>query len=91
MMNLIVWLVIGTLVGWVAGQVLNDRDGTPFHIIIGIIGAMIGGVLIGGVLMGYDIIMQDAFDLTTVVVAFISAVVLLAGVTLMRHMRARAH
>ena len=47
MVNLILWLVFGALVGWLAGLVMNDREGTPLTIVIGIIGALLGGFLIG--------------------------------------------
>jgi uncharacterized membrane protein YeaQ/YmgE (transglycosylase-associated protein family) len=86
MTNLILWLVFGALVGWLAGLVMNDREGTPLNIVIGIIGALIGGFLIG-----YSTISQNVFDLTSLLVAFIGAVILLAIVKLVRRVSVRPH
>ena len=65
MVNLFLWLVFGALVGWLAGLVMNDREGTPLNIVIGIIGALVGGFLIG-----YSTISQNVFNLTSLLVAF---------------------
>jgi uncharacterized membrane protein YeaQ/YmgE (transglycosylase-associated protein family) len=85
MMNLILWLVFGTLVGWLAGLVMNDRAGTPLNIVIGIIGALIGGLV-----TGYSTITQNVFNLTSLLVSFIGAVILLAIVKLVRRITARS-
>jgi uncharacterized membrane protein YeaQ/YmgE (transglycosylase-associated protein family) len=86
MMNLILWLVAGAVIGWLAGLVMNDREGTPLNIVIGIVGAMIGGFL-----TGYSTINQNVFNLTSLLVSFIGAVVLLAIVKLVRRASARSH
>jgi uncharacterized membrane protein YeaQ/YmgE (transglycosylase-associated protein family) len=86
MMNLILWLVFGALVGWLAGLVMNDREGTPLNIMIGIIGALIGGLL-----TGYSTITQNVFNLTSLLVSFIGAVILLAIVKMVRRVTARSH
>jgi uncharacterized membrane protein YeaQ/YmgE (transglycosylase-associated protein family) len=85
MMNLILWLVFGALVGWLAGLVMNDRAGTPLNIVIGIIGALIGGLV-----TGYSTITQNVFNLTSLLVSFIGAVILLAIVKLVRRITARS-
>jgi uncharacterized membrane protein YeaQ/YmgE (transglycosylase-associated protein family) len=84
MMNLILWLVFGALVGWLAGLVMNDREGTPLNIVIGIVGAMIGGFL-----TGYSAMSQNVFNLTSLLVAFIGAIMLLAIVKLVRRVSVR--
>jgi uncharacterized membrane protein YeaQ/YmgE (transglycosylase-associated protein family) len=86
MMNLILWLVFGALVGWLASQVMNDREGAPLNIVIGVIGAMIGGALIG-----YSTITQNVFNLTALLVSLIAAVILLAIVKFVRRISARPH
>ena len=82
----ILWLVFGAVVGWLAGLVMNDREGTPLNIVIGII-----GTLIGGLLTGYSTISQNVFTLTSLLVSFIGAVILLAIVKLARRGTARSH
>ena len=47
MINLIFWLIAGAIVGWLAGMVMNDRGGLGLNIVVGIVGAVIGGWLFG--------------------------------------------
>jgi uncharacterized membrane protein YeaQ/YmgE (transglycosylase-associated protein family) len=93
MMNLILWLVAGALVGWLAGIVMNDRGGLVTNIVVGIVGAMIGGFLLGGPTINNGAFNAAAplrgVNLTALVVSFIGAVVLLAVVNLARRGRVR--
>ena len=86
MMNLILWLLFGALVGWLASIVMrtNGQQGTLLNIVVGIIGAMIGGFLLGG-----NTINQNNFNLTALLVSFVGAVILLAIVNLVRRGRVR--
>jgi uncharacterized membrane protein YeaQ/YmgE (transglycosylase-associated protein family) len=47
-MNLIIILIVGALVGWVAGMIMRSGGGLLFDIIVGIVGALIAGFLFGG-------------------------------------------
>jgi uncharacterized membrane protein YeaQ/YmgE (transglycosylase-associated protein family) len=86
MINLILWLLFGALVGWLASIVMrtNGQQGTLLNIVVGIIGAMIGGFLLGG-----NTINQNNFNLTALLVSFVGAVILLAIVNLVRRGRVR--
>ena len=79
--NLILWLLFGALVGWLASIVMRTdaQQGTLLNIVVGIIGAMIGGFLLGG-----PTINSNTFSLTALLVSFVGAVVLLAIVNLVR-------
>ncbi len=81
MINLILWLVFGALVGWLASLVMRTdaQQGTLLNIVVGIIGAAIGGFIIGG-----STINDNAFNLTSLLVSFVGAVILLAIVNLVR-------
>src|SRR5438045_2705198 len=81
MINLILWLLFGALVGWLASIVMRTdaQQGTILNIVVGIIGAMIGGFLLGG-----PTINSNTFNLTALLVSFVGAVVLLAIVNLVR-------
>ena len=81
MINFILWLLFGALVGWLASLVMRTdaQQGTLLNIVVGIVGAMIGGFLLGG-----STINDSAFNLSALVVSFIGAVVLLAIVNLVR-------
>jgi uncharacterized membrane protein YeaQ/YmgE (transglycosylase-associated protein family) len=81
MINLILWLLFGALVGWLASIVMRTdaQQGALLNIVVGIIGAMIGGFLFGG-----PTINSNTFNLTALLVSFVGAVVLLAIVNLVR-------
>jgi uncharacterized membrane protein YeaQ/YmgE (transglycosylase-associated protein family) len=85
-MNLIIWLLIGALVGWLASMVMRTdaRQGPVLNIVVGIVGAMIGGFLLGG-----PTINSSALNVTAIVVSFVGAVVLLAIVNLVTRGRVR--
>ena len=42
-MHVVFWLIAGGVVGWVAGLLMRRRDGVLLNIIIGIVGALLGG------------------------------------------------
>ena len=82
-MDLIIWLIIGGIIGWLASLVMKTdaQQGILLNVVVGIIGSWIGGKfiapMIGGAgFMGY-------------LSAFIGAVVLLAVVNLFRRGRVR--
>jgi uncharacterized membrane protein YeaQ/YmgE (transglycosylase-associated protein family) len=86
MINLIVWLLLGALVGWLASMVMgrDAQQGAILNIVVGIIGAMIGGFLLGG-----PTINNSDLNLTALLVSFIGAVILLAIVNLVQRGRVR--
>jgi uncharacterized membrane protein YeaQ/YmgE (transglycosylase-associated protein family) len=82
MMNLLLWLVIGGVMGWLAAGVVSARAGTLLSIVVGMGGIV--GALIAGFLLGSRTISQTALHLTALLVGFAGAVVLLAIVKLVR-------
>jgi uncharacterized membrane protein YeaQ/YmgE (transglycosylase-associated protein family) len=79
-MGLIVWLVIGGVVGWLASIVMRTdaQQGIFLNIVVGIVGAFIGGLLFGGS------INDGAITPMTFIVSLIGAIILLAIVNLVR-------
>jgi len=75
-MSILAWLVIGLLAGWLAGAVMGGRYGIVGTVIVGVVGALLGGFL-ASLAMGGDYL--TGFNLTTLVTAFIGAVILIAG------------
>lgn len=54
---LIVWLIIGAIAGWLAGQIMKGGGfGLVGDIIVGIIGAVVAGFLLPGVGIGGGIV-----------------------------------
>jgi uncharacterized membrane protein YeaQ/YmgE (transglycosylase-associated protein family) len=83
--NFIIWLVVGGIIGWLASLVMRTdaSQGIILNIVVGIVGAMIGGWLISP-LVGGSSINQGDFSISGLVISFIGAVILLAVVNLIR-------
>ena len=90
MINFIVWLILGGVIGWLASLVMRTdaQQGIFLNIVVGIVGALIGGLLISP-LLGAATINQNDFSIAGLVVSFIGALVLLAIVNLIRRGRVR--
>lgn len=75
--SLIAWLVVGLIAGWLASIVMktNAQQGMLGDIIVGIIGAFIGGFVLNA--LGIGATGPDAFNLASVLTAFLGAVILL--------------
>jgi uncharacterized membrane protein YeaQ/YmgE (transglycosylase-associated protein family) len=80
MIGIIIWLIIGGIVGWLASIVMrtNAQQGILLNIIVGIVGAFIGGMLIAGGSINQDI------NVTSFLVSLLGAIILLAIVNLFR-------
>ncbi len=75
-MGIISWLLVGVIAGWLAGLVIKGRGfGLIGNIIIGVVGALVGGWLAGALFNIHNAI--TGFNLSTVVVAFLGAVLIL--------------
>ena len=76
-MGLVTWIIFGALAGWVASMIAgtNQRQGCFLNIIVGVVGAFIGG-LIMELLTGSDF--SFGFNLRSFGVAVVGAVLLLA-------------
>jgi uncharacterized membrane protein YeaQ/YmgE (transglycosylase-associated protein family) len=86
--NLIIWLVLGGIVGWLASILMKTdaQQGLLLNVVVGIVGAMVSGWLISP-LVGVATINQDNFSLPGLLVSFVGAVILLAVVNLFRRRR----
>lgn len=84
-MNLIVWLVVGGLIGWVASMIMgtDGRQGLILNVVVGIVGAFLGGWFLSGA-FGSSTINQGNFSLSGLIVSLLGAIVLLAIVSLVR-------
>ena len=75
-MTIIGWIVLGLVAGWLAGMLMRGGGyGIVGDIILGILGAIVGGWLTG-LLLGRD--MVNGFNIESLIVAVIGAVVLVA-------------
>ncbi len=73
-MGIIAWIVVGLIAGWLAEQLTGREDSLLANLVIGIIGALVGGFLFGRLLgLQYD----QGLNLATIAVATGGAVVFL--------------
>jgi len=86
MINFILWLLFGALVGWLASMVMKTdaQQGTILNIVVGIVGAFLGGFVFNLLGIGGSSINNNDFSLSALVVAFIGAVILLGIVNMVR-------
>lgn len=84
-MNILIWLVIGGVIGWLASLVMrtSGQQGIVLNIVVGIVGALLGGWLISP-LVGAGTINSGDLSLASLGVSFLGAVILLAIVNLFR-------
>lgn len=79
-MNILILIIFGALVGWVASMIVGTKEGLLLDIIIGIVGSIIGGWLM-------DFFGQSGvtgFNVYSFLVALLGSVVLLAIVRAIR-------
>ncbi|KPF52413.1 putative membrane protein YeaQ/YmgE (transglycosylase-associated protein family) [Novosphingobium capsulatum] len=83
-MGLIVLLIVGGVLGWLASIVMRTdaQQGVFLNIVVGIVGAMLGGFLLGPLLGGGSI--TNGISAGSLVVSFLGALILLAIVNLVR-------
>jgi len=89
-MGILLWLIIGGVIGWLASIVMK-RDGSQgilLNVVVGIIGAMLGGWLLGPML-GAPSINSGEISVGSLLVSFLGAVILLAIVNLISRSRVR--
>lgn len=81
-MNFLVWIVFGALAGWIASIIMNKNKqmGAIANIVVGIVGAFIGGFIMD--FIGVEV--ETGFNLPSLLVAILGAVVLLFIVGLIR-------
>ena len=89
-MGIIIWLVIGGVIGWLASMVMktDKQQGMILNVVVGIVGAMIGGLLIAP-LLGSGTINRMDFSIPGLLASFIGACILLALVNMVNRGRAR--
>jgi len=90
MINLILWLVVGGVLGWIASMITGTdaQQGIFLNVIVGIVGAALAGLVISP-LLGVPTINQNAFSIGALLISLVGAIVLLAIVNLFRRGRVR--
>ena len=74
-MSIIAWIVVGLVAGWIAERIMGRNQGLLTNLVVGVIGAMVGGFIFSSIL-GFQY--NQGLNLASIVVATVGAVVLLA-------------
>lgn len=77
MLEIIGWIVLGAIAGYLAGLLVKGDEGLGVigHIVLGIVGAVVGGVLYGLLFRGGEIMPTNDLNLGSIVIAVIGAVI----------------
>ena len=91
MINIIIWLVVGGILGWLASIVMKTdaQQGIILNVVVGIVGAALGGFLFSRLFVTDGTINQGNLSLASLAVSFLGAVILLAIVNMFRRGTAR--
>lgn len=74
-MTLLAWLVVGAISGFVASELMGTREGLVMMVVLGIVGAIVGGWVAADVLKIADV---TGINLTSIVVAVVGAIIVIA-------------
>ena len=77
MINLIVVIIVGAIIGWVAGMIMKTRGGLLVDIVVGIVGALLASWL-----FGKQLFTAGNFSIESLLFSLLGAVILLAIVKL---------
>jgi uncharacterized membrane protein YeaQ/YmgE (transglycosylase-associated protein family) len=74
-MGIVVWIVLGAIAGWITNLIMGGKEGIIATIILGIVGAIVGGWLAGTVLKVADV---TGINPESIVVSVIGAIIVVA-------------
>ena len=73
-MTLLAWLVVGAIAGFLASEIMGTREGLVMMIVLGIVGAIVGGWVAADVLKIADV---TGINLTSIIVAIVGAIIVI--------------
>lgn len=81
-MNILIYLIVAAVIGWVATQIMRDRSSLLMNIVVAVVGAFLAGFILSPLFNIGTI--NDAITLPTVLVTLLGSIILLAVVNLFR-------
>jgi uncharacterized membrane protein YeaQ/YmgE (transglycosylase-associated protein family) len=84
-MNILIYLIVAAVIGWVATSLMNDRSNLLINIIVAVVGAFLAGYFLSPI-FGVGTI-NDAFTIPTMLVTLLGSVLLLVIVRMIRRGR----
>ena len=84
-MNLLIYLVVAAVIGWIATELMHDRSNLLINIVVAVVGAFLAGYFLSPIFHVGTI--NDAITVPTMLVTLLGSVILLAIVHLVRRGR----
>jgi uncharacterized membrane protein YeaQ/YmgE (transglycosylase-associated protein family) len=84
-MNILIYLIVAAIIGWVATEIMHDRSSLLINIIVAVLGAFLAGFFLSPIFHVGTI--NDAITLPTVLVTLLGSIILLAIVNFFRRGR----
>jgi len=84
-MNLLIYLIVAAVIGWVATELMHDRSNLLINIIVAVVGAFLAGYFLNPIFKVGTI--NDAITVPTMLVTLLGSIILLAVVRLIRRRR----
>jgi uncharacterized membrane protein YeaQ/YmgE (transglycosylase-associated protein family) len=81
-MNILIYLVVAAVIGWVATELMHDSSNLLINIVVAVLGAFLAGYFLSPIFKVGTI--NEAITLPTVLVTLLGSIVLLAVVNLFR-------
>lgn len=84
--GLIITLIMGGIIGWLASKVMNTdaQQGIFLNIVVGCVGSLIGKFVAGSLLGMGGMGLRDGIDIPSLIAAFVGAIVLLGAINFFR-------
>ncbi|MCX6039214.1 MAG: GlsB/YeaQ/YmgE family stress response membrane protein [Chloroflexi bacterium] len=82
-MNLLIYLIVAAVIGWVATEIMHDRSNLLINIIVAVLGAFLAGYFLTPIFHVGQI--NDAITIPTMLVTLLGSIILLAIVHLFTH------
>ncbi|MGE5124640.1 MAG: GlsB/YeaQ/YmgE family stress response membrane protein [Acidobacteriaceae bacterium] len=81
-MNIIIYLIVAAIIGWIATSLMHDRAGLLINIVVAVLGAFLAGYFLSPVFHVGTI--NQAITIPTMLVTLLGSIALLAVVNLFR-------
>ena len=81
-MNLLIYLIVAAIIGWVATELMHDRSNLLINIVVAVLGAFLAGYFLSPIFKIGTI--NDAITIPTALVTLLGSIILLAIVNLLR-------
>jgi uncharacterized membrane protein YeaQ/YmgE (transglycosylase-associated protein family) len=81
-MNLLIYLIVAAVIGWVATEIMHDRSNLLINIVVAVVGAFLAGYILTPIFKIGTI--NQAITIPTMIVTLLGSIILLAVVRLIR-------